>query len=414
MALIRAQRAGITEAKLIGPARDVWLFARSYHGTYQELPSPDVVAGKLGIQLDAPEAPSVFLADEVMTRGLQGSLQTMTMGLSNLLAQAKPKEALELLQKHYAEIQASVPRDALFTIGDLATEVESNYDLMKGGMRGMPTPWPTLDEATLGIWPEDLVVVVARQGVGKTYTLLLMAMAAWNKGHRVLFLSPETSRVAIARRFIAMDLKLTYGALRRGGLDPVTEAAFRERVKLLQTAEGFEIMGGRFALNPSSVEATVMERKPDFIAVDAPYTLAMGGKDRMDNAAKAFTFLKTLVIGTPMACATNMQFNRQGAKEVDIVNVGLTDMAGWNADVLMAIYATPDEIRDKRMWIKLMKNRDGDLPPPFQANWNFANMDFSELATAPANYDPGVDQLPPLPDIPTALGPTTQPDNIPF
>lgn len=235
--------------------------------------------------------------------------------------------------------------------------------------------------------------------VHNTTIVNLLALAAWLEGRTVLFVTTEMSQIALARRLLAMILKVDSRQLRAGALPEAEETTLREYVAKLRDRDpniGFYFTGGRFTANPAAIEAACMELNPDLLVADGPYLFNMGGKDRLDNAAKAFNFLKTLVRGSPTSCLANMQFNRDGAKEVAIENVGLTDAAGWNADYMGAAHATPDDLRERRLHITGLKIREGEMHPPFAIRWDWRSMDFSEIVegSQPGDYDPGLDPLP--------------------
>lgn len=235
--------------------------------------------------------------------------------------------------------------------------------------------------------------------VHNTTVVNLLSLHAWSAGKRVLFVTTEMSQVENSQRLLSMHLKLDANQVRGGCLDAEKEDTLRDYVAKLKDLDrdvGFYFTGGNFTANPASIEAACTELEPDLLIADAPYLFKMGGKDRLDNTARAFNFLKGIARGSNMACVSNMQFNRDGAKEVAIENVGLTDAAGWNADYMGACHATPDDLRDRVLNITGLKLRNGQLHAPFRIRWDWRNMDFTEILASEEeeSYDPGVESVP--------------------
>lgn len=57
-----------------------------------------------------------------------------------------------------------------------------------------------LDHATRGIFPDDLVLLGAPSGMGKTQLCCIIALANMNRGHKVHYIALEASRYEIERR----------------------------------------------------------------------------------------------------------------------------------------------------------------------------------------------------------------------
>lgn len=97
---------------------------------------------------------------------------------------------------------------------------------------GIPTSISQLDALNLGWHPEELAVVAARAGTGKTALMLQMAKSAAEGGYRVAIQSLEMSAVSLTDRLIISTAGVPGQAYRRGQLsrverDRVVEATSR-------------------------------------------------------------------------------------------------------------------------------------------------------------------------------------------
>jgi hypothetical protein len=62
-------------------------------------------------------------------------------------------------------------------------------------------------------------------------------------------------------------------------------------------------------------------------------------------------------------------------------SIALTDVAAWNADLIIGLVQTDDMKRDKRMIWKPLKMREG-VAEEWETNWNLDTMNFTELPKA--------------------------------
>jgi hypothetical protein len=394
-----ARSRGFTTELLEGPAKLIGAFVQDYVTQYKALPDLEVVSARFGVEFPSVSGPADFFTQQVLERSLARELQKVMADTTAILAKGEVAKAYETFRTGSRGLITFGQQDAVVPLGVAASQAMDRYDLVKSGVRGLQTPWPTLNDCTLGMWPENLWVFVARQGVGKTTVVNLLSLHAWSAGKRVLFVTTEMSQVENSQRLLSMHLKLDANQVRGGCLDAEKEDTLRDYVAKLKDLDrdvGFYFTGGNFTANPASIEAACTELEPDLLIADAPYLFKMGGKDRLDNTARAFNFLKGIARGSNMACVSNMQFNRDGAKEVAIENVGLTDAAGWNADYMGACHATPDDLRDRVLNITGLKLRNGQLHAPFRIRWDWRNMDFTEILASEEeeSYDPGVESVP--------------------
>ncbi len=106
--------------------------------------------------------------------------------------------------------------DGLMTIGALMRE--GSRDGVRQLKPELFLEGEPLDEATAGAQAGDLVVVMARPWVGKSYTLMHMALSAWQAGCSVLFVTMEMTPLQVVRRILGMYSGVNPDLIRRGML----------------------------------------------------------------------------------------------------------------------------------------------------------------------------------------------------
>lgn len=160
---------GVLPEFLEGAGRTAWEFIVEYYGQYKSLPSPEVIEGRTSVRLEGPpKEPAEFYAQEVLNIRLHTQLGKRLEVVAGSLAARKPQEAFD----HYTDGLIALRKEGIavsktISLPTLGPKMLEFYDKIKSGHRGIETPWPTVNESTLGFWPEDFILYVARLGVGK-------------------------------------------------------------------------------------------------------------------------------------------------------------------------------------------------------------------------------------------------------
>lgn len=391
---------GITAERVLGPARKGFDFALQYLAEHGQTPSVDQVLARVGLVLPdkPPSGPPQYWAEELLSRHLHLDLQGRMGVWAGHLEARQPRDAFADMQRWMREQTALYTPLTVEPLFGHLPALKARFLRRKAGERGIQTPWPIVNDLTFGLYPEQVWLIVARSGVGKTWAAVLYAYTAWLAGKRVLFATTEMSQEDITARFIALHLKLPFHDFQAGRLSDVQERVFFESCETLLEDDRLKIIGGDFDFKPESYEAGIERARPDLSVLDGAYLLKMPGKSRTDAAAEAANEIKRIGKRQKVAQILTSQFNREakaddpksGAQE----KVALTDAAVWNSTVILALAQTKDMRQDGIMQARVLKNREGPLGDPFFCNWRFQSMDFSQQQ-APGQdtdneFDPGV------------------------
>ncbi len=110
----------------------------------------------------------------------------------------------------------------------------------KKGMSGAATGFTRLDELTSGWQPQDLVILAARPGMGKTAFVMSMAKnMAIDFDQPVAIFSLEMSSIQLITRMISSETGISSGKLRKGNLEPHEWEQLNVKVKNLTKAPIF-------------------------------------------------------------------------------------------------------------------------------------------------------------------------------
>jgi len=134
-----------------------------------------------------------------------------------------PIEAAQsrMMEAAMGALMPGAGREAIGMREAVAREFDWLQALARGEMQqgGISTGFEDLDRLVMGMYREDLVVVGARPGMGKSALLGNMLARGAKRGQKGLFFSIEMSAKALAMRHIAAEGDIDHGKLRTAKLD---------------------------------------------------------------------------------------------------------------------------------------------------------------------------------------------------
>jgi replicative DNA helicase len=255
------------------------------------------------------------------------------------------------------------------------------------GLRGVPFGWDTLDKATSGAQGGDLIVVAGRPSLGKSWMLLQMGRSAHKAGKSVCFTSMEMSLRQIARRWLAMEMKVNPNFIKEGELSTASEGRMMDMVEQMAGASPVYLLAGDMSKKVSGVENMVAEFNPDIIIIDAAYLLSPSGAkkgyiSRWEAITEVIRELKALALRVDKPIIISVQFNRNqksdSKKGADLSDIAGADSIPQDASIVLGLRKGPAPNQNTQRIIDTMKNREGDTPT-FATSFSFSPLDFSEV-----------------------------------
>ena len=272
--LVKVQHKGILRTHLNGEGLKAFERTLEHHQKYNQLPTADIIEGALGIVLDDPGNGLDFFLDEVLNRKLHQDLSAGINEAVDLLDQHDPKGSLRRVEKMMMELRKErLAESMVVSLPALGPKTIEFYKKIKAGERGVLLPWQSMNEATMGLWPEDLMLIVSRTGIGKTWATVICARFAWvqDNSKRVLLATTEIAKETVSHRFVALHNRLAYKELRSGRLDAFAEDRMVRGVEAIKDAEGLYLVGGDFDFRVETLAAAIEEVQPDIIILDGAY-----------------------------------------------------------------------------------------------------------------------------------------------
>lgn len=313
--------------------------------------------------LDVNE-PTSYLLEELYSDKTRRDLVTNYNKLRPLLMSGDKEatdEALMLLKQAAENISGAVSLNCTNILEDKSRydsylERLENYDkyFIKTGFNEL--------DAVIGGWDvtEELAVIVARTGVGKSWLLLKCAAAAAKQGKTVGIYSGEMSENKVGYRLDTLIGNISNGALIHGG------ASIKNEYKRYLDNLEEEVPGKIFVLTPqmingaagvSALRAFVEKYNIDILFIDQHSLLAddRKAKNPVEKAANISTDLKLLQVIKRIPIIAVCQQNRTVAegKEFDTTQLAQSDKIGQDATIIIFIERKADLFR-----LHLVKSRD--------------------------------------------------------
>ena len=287
----------------------------------------------------------------------------------------------------------------LFTIAE--SNIRKNYESMsdillkavaeleekqqqKSGMTGIPSGFTDLDRLTSGWQKQELIIIAARPGMGKTaFVVSACRNAAVEWGHAVALFSLEMSAVQLVNRIISAEAEIEAEKIRKGKLEPHEWQQLHTKIKRLYEAPIFVDDTPALSILELRAKCRRLKAQKDIKLIVIDYLQLMtgdnGGKgasgNREQEIAQISRALKQLAKELDVPVIALSQLNRStetrgGNKKPQLSDLRESGAIEQDADQVMFIYRpeyyqiTADENGNSLAGmgeIIMAKNRSGSL-----------------------------------------------------
>lgn len=308
------------------------------------------------------------------------------------LLQTDSVSAVEYLQTAMNDFK---PVD--FNVGmDIITDANIRYEEWQERKENpekymLETGFFELDEVIGGYQcGEELVVIFARTGQGKTWVLMKSLQHNWSMGKRVGLIEPEMSVTKTAYRFDTLQSNISNKGLMRGGDIPgykryIDNLKKHDNPFVVATPKDF---GGRVTV--SKLRTFVESNELDILGIDGISYLRDERYQRGDNMTTQLTHisedLMDLSIKLKIPVLVVSQSNRGGVKDdgtPDLENIRDSDGLAFNASLVLSTRQ-----RDPGMELSVKKNRNGITGISLVYAWDIDKGEFNYVPSDDSDYTP--------------------------
>lgn len=353
-----------------------FIFIDDYYKRYGQVPSPETFLNEfIEFQTFKVRESEEYLLNEIKQHKNFNTLKPILEKIANVSID-DPEKAIYMMKDMSNKIdpvsRKPIGTDIIKTAKHryeeyLETDIQSNF---------ISTGFKELDYLTGG-WHkgEELVVIFARTGEGKSFFLIKTLQEAWQQGYRVGFLTPEMSADRVGYRFDSASTNISNRALLTG--NKYEEKEYKEYVESIEGKDGFlvaqktDFEDGEVTVN--KIKAWVKESQLDILGIDGLSYIRDSRANRNDSETIRLENIShdlmslSVELGIPVLVV--VQANRSGdVKDTDILSlssVRSSDGIAHNASKVFSIV-----YRDTILKLGTAKFRDGARDTVLKYSWN--------------------------------------------
>lgn len=319
--------------------------------------------------------PDSFLLEKLQEDYNDAYVATNFNKVKELMENGHRKEAINLFKQAAQDFNTSIGVTYTSVIGSAQQRYDAYVEKINNKESYyMSTGLTELDSLIGGIdRKNEYMIISARTGVGKSWILDKMAVAAYKQGFKAMMYSGEMTADKVGYRFDTLNGGIKNSALMRGYADIKDE--YQRYVQTLpKMSKGDLILVEPKDLHgPATVDALKSAAsivRPDIVFIDQASLLEdMSGArvmhEKVANISKAIKNWQVLA-GIPIVLVTQMnrQKNEDGSK--DTTQIGLSDRLPQDATTLLMLDKAPSKtLTDNygnpimELNIDIVKARDG-------------------------------------------------------
>jgi replicative DNA helicase len=320
--------------------------------------------------------PDNYLLEQLVKDYNTSYMATGFNKIKKLIEAGKIEEAAD----YFTHAADGLQQGAALTCTSLIHDT-SRYDryldrLNNKGNYYLSTGFKELDRMIGGIDLEnENMVIAARTGVGKTWTLLKMASTAYQQGKIVGIYSGEMTVDKVGYRFDTLVGHINNQAITRGNdFDPSVPIKYKDHLESLKYNKGdVKVLTPQDIAGPATVSVlrTFIEKHNIEILFVDQYSLledtsrAKSTHEKVANISKEIKNLQVLT-GIPIISVSQMNRTLNEDGEQDSTQIGLSDRIGQDATSIIMLSRkltykdeAKTQVQDDQLILNVVKSRDG-------------------------------------------------------
>jgi len=349
--------------------RSVWKFLKSHWDKYNEVATAVTVKDNYpNYRLLNVEDNIDYLIDQLVAYRRRQETIRVIQDASEVIATGGDAEvAIRILGVGVGTLaeEGIASGSDVDLIEDPMSRFEDYLDIKNrpAGLLGLPTGFPTIDKATAGLQPGQLVTVVAPPKMGKSTLLMQIAIAIHEQGHPLMMQSFEMSNHEQQQRHDAMRANVSHTRLTRGQLAVDETERYKKMLKRTGKMEnGFLLTDSVTGLTVDAIAAKVNSVNPAVLFLDGVY-LMIDSQTGEQNTPIALTnitrSLKRLAqrANIPIVISTQVLLWKMKKGAVSADSIGYSSSFLQDSDVIFGLQSTDLE-DDPRRILKVVASRN--------------------------------------------------------
>jgi len=369
--------------------KQVWRFLRQHWTKYQEVPTAVTVLDNFPTyRLLAVDDTLEYLVDQLVEYRRRQHAITVVQDASEAIAGGDHNGAIAVLSQGVARLLDEGVRES----GDIDLTVDAtkrfeeytNIKTRPNGLIGFATGFKTIDEATAGLQPGQLVTIIAPPKTGKSVLAMQMAVNVHRDGFVPMFQSFEMTNMEQQQRHDAMRARISHSRLIRGGLNAAEEARYMDELKAMEAMHRFYLTDSVSAMTVTGLAAKIDKIRPDIAFVDGVYLMTdeVTGESNSPQALTNITRnLKHLAMAKkiPIVISTQVLLWKMKKRQVSADAIGYSSSFYQDSDVILGLQKQ-DEEDDTSRELRIVASRNCG-PATSDLLWDWEEGKFEEYGS---------------------------------
>jgi replicative DNA helicase len=252
------------------------------------------------------------------------------------------------------------------------------------GLLGLATGFKTIDEATAGLQPGQLITIIAPPKTGKSVLALQVAVNIHEDGFVPMFQSFEMSNIEQQHRHDAMRAHIAHSRLTRGKLHVDEEKRYKETLEKMAEMHKFYLTDSTSAMTVTGLAAKIEKLRPNVVFVDGVY-LMVDESTGESNTPQALTnitrSLKRLAqkYELPVVISTQVLLWKMKKRQVSADSIGYSSSFFQDSDVILGLQKQ-DEEDDTTRELRIVASRNCG-PASVDLLWDWEEGKFQEYGS---------------------------------
>jgi hypothetical protein len=333
--------------------QELFDFISTYYHKYSSVPAEKIIISDFPdfeYKNDVKIEETRFLADELVKSNIQRKSIRIINDASDQIT-IDPYGTIESVISKLSNVRRKITDSRSFTDKDALKRYElvlaNKEKVGRGVTLGLKTGISVFDDKYIGWQQGDLIAIIGRMGIGKSWLLIYSACVSYLEGKRILYISPEMSIPEVELRCDTIigtlqGHRFLNDGLQRGSVD------FREYKEFLTgltsrkdwlTVDSFN--GNNF--NLGGITSLSDEFSPDLICIDGIGLLDSRNKEAWQAVKELSYGIKNLAQTRKLVTMVTSQVNRDTlTKDVNpgmpgLENIYMGDAVGQAASVVIAM-----------------------------------------------------------------------------
>lgn len=394
-----AVRRGVDKTWFIDPScREVFGFLQEHFLEYSEVPTARTVKDNYpNFRLLDVQDSTEYLVDRLAQRRRESRVYDIVRRAVDLLDTDDYEKVVDSVRAGLAELDGEQTTDSDVNLVDSPVSRFDEYAALKGrpgGLLGVGTGFPTIDQATAGLQPGQLVTIIASPKTGKSVLALRVAQHVHSQGLSPMFQSYEMSNVEQQQRFDAMVSRVSHNRLRRGLLTAQEEERYFAALQALESRPPFILTDSAAGITVSGLAAKISKHEPDVVFIDGVYLMIdeVSGEANTPQALTNITrSLKRMAqrLDIPVVITTQTLLWKMRGNRVSENSIGWSSSFLQDSDVIIGLERVEDQ-EDVRN-LKIVASRNcGSVETPLLWDWESGVFEELENAQLPEGEDEDV------------------------